>query len=79
MNIVLSDLQTVLMLLPGFSLIAALALYFEWRGRGPSRLLTRAEWATLAKLAAIPLMILVLVQAKAALELRPELFLYGRF
>ena len=79
MNLVLSDLYAVLIALPVFAAIAAIAIYVEWRNRGVSGLLSGQEWLLAAKIAAIPLIMMILVQAKISLDLPAEMFLYGRF
>lgn len=80
MRLVLSDLRPLLLLLPaGLVLLAVLGwLQFSSQIR-PSRVLTRDEWVVLLKLAAIPVLVLLLVTAGVVLHVPAAQFLYGRF
>ncbi len=80
MRLVLSDLRPLLALLPFAVALACLLAWLEFRSRWPvSRVLTQDEWQLLARLVAIPVLILLLLTARVILHVPSAQFLYGRF
>lgn len=80
MPLVLHDLLPLLALLPAVLAVAGGLWWFECRtSRRPSAALDHGEWVLLWKLVSIPILVLLLVAARAVLAAPAGQFLYGRF
>lgn len=80
MRLVLADLGPLLALLPFALVLAAALAWLQFRSRWPvSRVLTPREWTLVAKVLAIPGLLLLLVTARVILHVPAAQFLYGRF